>query len=74
MPEDRYIDNEENKLLTVNDVAKILQVSKESVRRYTREGELPSVKLGGKYIRIRQEDLNAFIQEHLEGVGEVDNG
>lgn len=46
---------------TTEEVAKLLQVDPESVRRYVRSGKLRAVKLGGKFIRIDREDLNNFI-------------
>lgn len=50
------------KLLTPADVAKILQVGTETVRRYTRSGELKSVRLGGRHLRISSEDLEEFLK------------
>jgi len=46
---------------TTDDVAKLLQVDPESVRRYVRSGQLAAVKLGGKFIRIEKKDLDSFI-------------
>lgn len=48
---------------TPEQVAKILQVKTETVRRYVRSGELKAIKLGGKFIRIDNKDLEAFINE-----------
>jgi excisionase family DNA binding protein len=48
---------------TTEDVAKLLQVDPESVRRYVRSGQLKAVKLGGKFIRIEKNDLNTFLKE-----------
>lgn len=47
---------------TTEEVAKLLQVDPESVRRYVRRGNLRAVKLGGKFIRIDKADLDAFIE------------
>ena len=47
------------------DVAVILQVSMQTVRRWIREGKLPAVKIGGensRLLRIHRDDLDAFIQ------------
>ncbi len=55
--------NNDGKLLTTEEVAEILNVDPESVRRYTRTGELRSILLGGKFIRIDQEDLKSFIEQ-----------
>lgn len=56
------MDNDE-KLLTTDEVAKHLQVDRESVRRYVRSGELKSVLLGNKFIRVSKEDLDNFINQ-----------
>lgn len=48
---------------TTEDVAKLLQVDPESVRRYVRSGQLKAVKLGGKFIRIEKIDLDNFIKQ-----------
>ena len=48
--------------LTVKDVAALLKVSEETVRRWVREGELPALALGKKAgFRIRPADLEVFI-------------
>lgn len=53
----------EKRFYTTDEVAKLLQVDPESVRRYVRSGKLRAIKLGGKFIRIEKEDLERFIQE-----------
>jgi len=52
----------EQRFYTTDEVAKLLQIDPESVRRYVRRGDLKAVKLGGKFIRIDKEDLNKFIE------------
>jgi excisionase family DNA binding protein len=49
---------------TTEDVAALLHVDPESVRRYVRSGKLKAVKLGGKFIRIEKVDLDAFVKAH----------
>ncbi len=47
------------------DVAVILQVSMQTVRRWIREGKLPATKIGGegsRIVRIHRDDLDAFIR------------
>jgi excisionase family DNA binding protein len=47
------------------DVAVILRVSMQTVRRWIKEGKLPATKIGGensRIIRVRREDLDAFIR------------
>ncbi len=48
---------------TSEEVAKLLQIDPESVRRYVRSGKLRAVRLGGKFIRIDKEDLDKFIEQ-----------
>ena len=52
----------EQRFYTTGEVAKLLQVDPESVRRYVRRGHLRAVKLGGKFIRIDKVDLDTFIK------------
>lgn len=47
---------------TVEEVKDILKVSIETIRRYVRSGQLPAIKLGGKYIRIAKNDLDVFLK------------
>lgn len=54
----------EQRFYTTGEVAKLLQVDPETVRRYVRQGDLRAVKLGGKFIRIDKTDLNSFIEGH----------
>jgi excisionase family DNA binding protein len=52
------------KLLTTKEVAEYLNVNVETIRVYVRKGLLKSIKLGGKYIRIRPEELEMFVKEY----------
>ena len=47
--------------LTVNEVAKILRCSPESVRRWINDGILAAQCLPGGYFRIRRVDLDSFL-------------
>jgi len=51
-----------DRLLTVNEVAKILRLNSETVARYIREGKISAVKLGRVW-RIEEKDLEQFIRE-----------
>lgn len=53
----------EQAFYTTEDVAALLHVDPESVRRYVRSGQLKAVKLGGKFIRIEKIDLDNFIKQ-----------
>ncbi len=50
-------------LLTVADVARRVRVSRETVRRWLRAGELRGLRLGGTKLgyRIRAADLDRFL-------------
>ena len=52
---------QEDKLLTIEEVAEILRVSSRSVNRYIESGRLKASKLG--VWRIKQSDLNRFLEE-----------
>jgi excisionase family DNA binding protein len=48
--------------LTIEQVAEWLQVSTRTIRRYIEDGSLPAVNLGGRAIRIRRQDLEAWLE------------
>jgi len=54
-------------LLRLDQVADRLSVSMSTVRRLVKEGRLTTVRIGPKVIRVRPEDLEAFIREASEG-------
>ena len=54
--------NPDQRFYTTKEVAKLLQIDPESVRRYVRSNKLRAVRLGGKFIRIDRADLNKFIE------------
>jgi excisionase family DNA binding protein len=56
-------DGESARLLTAHQVASLLQVSPEQVYRWCSRRDLASVKLGGRTLRIRREDLDTFLAE-----------
>ncbi len=47
---------------TIEQAAEWLQVSTKTIRRYIEAGSLPAVNLGGRAIRIRRQDLEAWLQ------------
>lgn len=52
----------EQGLLTLDEAAAFLGVAKITLRRWTRKGELPCVRIGKRGDRrFRQEDLDAYI-------------
>ncbi|MBH31848.1 MAG: hypothetical protein CMG71_07690 [Candidatus Marinimicrobia bacterium] len=51
-------------LLTVEQVAKQLVVTKPTVYNWIKEGFLKSIRFGRNTIRIAPDDLKTFIDEH----------
>ncbi len=51
-------------LLSVEDVTRILKVSRATVQRWCRDGKLPAAKIGKSY-RIRREDLDKWYERKL---------
>ena len=50
-----------NDFLKLDDVAKRLNLSEKTARRYVRSGTIPSFMVGGQY-RVSEADLEQFIQ------------
>lgn len=48
-------------LLTINEVAKMLNLHEITIRRHIKQGKLKAFKVGRK-VRIRREDLEEFIK------------
>jgi excisionase family DNA binding protein len=48
--------------LSPADVAAELGVSKDTVLRWIRDGKLPAARLGYRTLRIRRQDLDAFLR------------
>jgi excisionase family DNA binding protein len=66
------MEDPEDRLLTVVEVAKYFRVDPESVRRWLREGKLLGINLGrGPGWRIRVGDLQTFVNERHTNLGEV---
>lgn len=51
------------RILTINQVAERLQVSYETVRHWLRTGTLKGFKIGGFIWRIKESDLEEFIDK-----------
>ena len=48
-------------LLSTEELAVHLGVSKDSIRRLVRSGELPCIRLGERMIRFREADVAAYL-------------
>ncbi len=58
--------NEENALLTAEDVARIMKVSIRTVRQWVADGKLEVIQIGKQDYRITRADLNKFIEERRQ--------
>ncbi len=54
----------ETELLSVDDITRILRISKVTAQRWCRERRLPAAKIGKSY-RIRKEDLDRWYEGKL---------
>ena len=58
---------QQDRWLTVNQIAQRLQVHPETVRRWLRDGRLQGRNLGGKSgYRVREADLEVFLAQEPE--------
>ena len=51
------------RLLTAHAVADLLDVSTETILRWTRRGDLPAIRLPGGAIRYREDQLERWLAE-----------
>jgi excisionase family DNA binding protein len=59
-------------LFTTNDVAKLLQVDKSTVKRWTDEGKLKCFRTPGGHRKFRAEDLSQFTADYSYGISPQD--
>lgn len=53
----------EDRLLTVDEAADVLQVSAYMIRQWARERRIPAIRMGDRYWRFRRSSLDAWISE-----------
>jgi len=53
-------------ILTIEDVAKVLKVSKRTVYRWVESGDLKVARIGRKTYRVFESDLNKFIRKYMK--------
>jgi excisionase family DNA binding protein len=56
------------RFLTVGEVSRLMRVSKMTVYRLIKAGELPAVRVGRSY-RIREEDVGRFLDARYVAAG-----
>jgi excisionase family DNA binding protein len=57
-----------NTFLTATEVSRLLKVSRALSYRWIAEGKIRSLRVG-RTVRVRQEDLEAFILQNMQGEG-----
>ena len=48
---------------TLKEVSEILSIKVKTLYKWVNEGKLKSVKIGGKLVRVKKEDLEEFINQ-----------
>lgn len=56
-----------NKIMTIEEVAKTMRVSLKTVYRWIAAGQLPASKIGYKTYRVFERDLIRFVRRHMVG-------
>jgi excisionase family DNA binding protein len=52
-----------DELLTSSEAARMLRVSKATITRYVRLGQLPAIRLPSGHLRIRRRDIEKVLQQ-----------
>lgn len=52
-------------ILTIEEVSKILKVSKRTIYRWIDSGDLKVARIGRKTYRVFESDLRKFIRKHI---------
>jgi excisionase family DNA binding protein len=52
-----------DELLTSSEAARMLRVSKATITRYVRLGQLPAIRLPSGHLRIRRRDIERLLQQ-----------
>jgi len=54
----------EEKLLTIEEVARYLNMSEEAVKELVEKGNLPAYKIGGIILRFKKEQVEDYFKKH----------
>ena len=57
---------ENDDILTIEEVAKVLKVSKRTVYRWIDTGELKTARIGRKTYRVFESELKRFIKSYIK--------
>ena len=52
-----------DELLTSSEAARMLRVSKATITRYVRLGQLPAIRLPSGHLRIRRREIEKLLQQ-----------
>lgn len=52
--------------LSISEAAKQLEVHPRTLRRYIRDGKLNVLRLSHQVVRVRVEDIEAFLDDHIK--------
>ena len=64
-----------DEFLTVSEVGRLLRMSPQSIRRMVQRGDIPGYRLGDVEIRIKREDIDAYLLARpVTGPAEVRDG
>ena len=53
----------EDRLLSVNEAADVLQISAYTLRQWARERKIPAIRMGERFWRFRRSSLDAWIAD-----------
>jgi excisionase family DNA binding protein len=56
---------EQSKFYRLSQIAEMLQLNEQTVRKYVREGKLKAARFGREY-RVSESDLNAFYESQRD--------
>ena len=56
-------ENQINRLLTVGELAKVLQCSVGTIRNWVWKGEIPIVRVGRRMVRFNAEEIRKWLSE-----------
>ena len=62
------------KLVTIEEAAKILKVRRETIRRYIKKGYLKALMLPGRDYRLREEDIQELLTRPAQEGVKQDEG
>ena len=60
----------EDRLFTIEEVAEKLRVNQSTIFRLMKSGKLPYIKVSRRFTRIREKDLETFLNKHTFSKGE----